>query len=58
MEDVKQMIKDCEDRESRLSDWELSFVDSIKDQVYSGKSLSHKQTACLEKIWDNATSNG
>lgn len=51
------MIEDCENRESKLSDWERGFIDSIKKQLEGdeGKTLSMKQEATLNEIWDKVT---
>ncbi len=50
------MIEDCEKRESRLSEWEVEFMDSIRIQVESGKMLSPKQLGILDRVWERATS--
>lgn len=52
------MVEDCEKRESRLTEWEASFIDSIKDQLGRERPLSVKQIETLEKVWDRATSKG
>ena len=53
-----QMIDDCEARESRLSDWERSFVDSISEQIAQGISLTPRQAETLDRIWEKATERG
>jgi len=53
-----QLIQDCENREERLTDWERSFIDSVKDQVTRGKGLSPKQEERLGMIWEKTTSKG
>lgn len=50
-----QMIEDCEARESRLSEWEAHFIDSIKAQLARGAQLTSKQVAILDGIWEEAT---
>jgi len=52
------MIADCEARESRLSDWERSFVDSIGEQIAQGRSLTPRQAETLDRIWEKATERG
>jgi hypothetical protein len=50
------MIEDCEARESKLSDWERGFIDSIKKQMEQpGFQLSPKQEERLEEIWNKVT---
>lgn len=49
------MIADCEDRESKLSDWERQFLDSIKNQLHRGGTLSRKQEETLDDIWERVT---
>lgn len=53
-----QLIEDCEARESRLSDWDRQFLDSIKNQLADGRPLSRKQTDKLDEIWERATARG
>ena len=36
----------------RLDEWETSFVESVREQVHRGRTLSTKQLAKLEDIWD------
>lgn len=54
----RQLVDDCEARESRLSDWERSFIDSIGQQLHQGRTLSVKQAETLERIWKSATAKG
>lgn len=49
------MIEDCEKRESKLSDWERSFIDSIWMQLSKGHSLTAKQAETLDTIWERVT---
>ena len=49
------MIEDCEKRESKLSDWERSFIDSISMQLSKGRSLTDKQAETLDAIWERVT---
>lgn len=58
MDDHEQLIEDCEARESRLTDWERGFVDSVKQQLAGGRALSEKQATCLGEIWERATAKG
>lgn len=58
MEDIEDMIDDCEHRSERLSDWECSFIDSIQTQRAEGKSLSTAQYEKLEEVWERATAKG
>jgi hypothetical protein len=51
----EQMVKDCEARESKLSEWEAEFIDSIGARVNAGLPLSEKQETTLEKIWGKST---
>jgi hypothetical protein len=53
-----QLIEDCEQRESRLTEWDATFLDSIKRQLSEGRRLSTKQTETLDGIWERATARG
>lgn len=50
-----QMIEDCENRESKLTDWERGFIDSLRHATDKGYSLTEKQVKILEEIWDKVT---
>jgi hypothetical protein len=51
-----RQIDDCEKRESRLSDWERTFLDSLRRQIENGKVPSAKQIECLDQVWERVTS--
>lgn len=51
----KQMVADCETRESKLSDWERTFVDSISAVLARGRALTAAQAETLDKIWERVT---
>lgn len=53
-----QLVKDCEDREERLTDWQRGFIDSIGRQLEAGRSLSAKQSDLLDEVWTQATERG
>lgn len=54
----EQMVEDCEARESRLSDWERCFIDSISKQLAEGRALTKKQAETLDSVWEKATAKG
>lgn len=49
------LITDCENRESKLSDWERGFIDSVRSQIEKGRALTDKQVQNLESIWERVT---
>lgn len=49
------MIKDCEEREEKLSDWERNFVQSLRERVDKNLSLTDRQIEKLNQIWDRIT---
>lgn len=51
----QQMVKDCIDREAKLTDWERSFIDSIERQLAQNRALSQKQADTLDSIWERVT---
>ena len=57
-EEYLQMIEDCEKRESRLTEWEVGFIDSIAKQLERERPLSPKQLETLDGIWERATERG
>lgn len=58
MTEHEQMVEDCEQRESRLTDWQRGFIDSIGKQLRDGRSLTAKQAEALDDIWESATARG
>jgi len=55
MSEHQQMIEDCEKRESKLTEWEAGFIDSLSSQIGKGRVLSDKQAQNPEKIWERVT---
>lgn len=53
-----EMINDCEDRESRMNEWECGFCESIRERLEQEKTLSKKQIETLENIWEKVTKEG
>lgn len=49
------MVEDCENRESKLTDWERSFVDSLRAQLERSRPLTPKQVDTLDAIWERVT---
>ena len=54
-DDISTMLEDCEKRESKLTEWEATFIDSLSSQYIKRGSLSEKQCDIPEKIWDRVT---
>jgi hypothetical protein len=57
-EETSQLLADCEARESRLTEWERGFVQSLRERVDAGRGLSTKQAEMLDEIWERATARG
>ena len=45
------MLDACENEARRLSKWEQSFIESIRDQFDRTQSLSERQKEILERIY-------
>jgi len=45
---INEMIEDLERESLRLSDWEVTFIDSISHR----DTLTHPQAEKLKQIWD------
>jgi ferritin-like metal-binding protein YciE len=52
------LIEDCENRESKLSDWQRTFIDSLRKQIEQGKAPTPKQIEKLDEAWEQATKRG
>ncbi len=57
-DDYRTLIEDARKRDHKLSAWEADFLDSIEEQLDDHKTLSDKQVAKLNDIWEKATANG
>ena len=54
LDELIQMLDDIEQRSSKLSDWETTFIDSVMSQM-STRALSARQIEIIEKIWERVT---
>ncbi len=57
-DEYRQLIEDCEKRDSKLSAWDADFLASISERLDAMKPLSPKQIEVLDGIWERATKNG
>ena len=57
-EEYLTLVRDCEQRESRLTDWERGFLDSIRAQLENELPLSVRQSETLDRIWERVTAKG
>ena len=53
-----QLVEDCENRESRLTDWQRGFIDSMCRQLEAGRRPTPKQIEALDDVWEQATKKG
>jgi len=49
------MLDDCQQRSELLTDWERSFVDSLRQVVVGSRHPSAKQIEMLDNIWGRVT---
>lgn len=54
-EEYDQMILDCMNRESKMSEWERGFIQSVHEYTRDGGCLSQKQMAIVDRIWEKVT---
>lgn len=54
-DEYQRMLDDCEKRESRMTEWEQSFVDSLSTQLGRGRIPTAKQIETLDRIWEKVT---
>jgi hypothetical protein len=60
-DDYLQLIEDCEHRESRLTDWERTFIDDLRRSIELGNRPTkgpNGQAEKLDEIWERATAKG
>ncbi len=58
MSDDEQMVADCEARESRLTEWEADFIQSLRERIDAGRGLTDRQAEMLDRVWTRATHKG
>lgn len=54
-DEYARMLNDCERRESRMTEWEQNFCDSLSKQIGEGRIPSQKQIETLDRIWEKVT---
>jgi hypothetical protein len=54
-DDAMQLVNDCMARESKLTNWERDFIDSIEKQLAANRGLTEKQYDRLSAIWEKVT---
>lgn len=54
LDEIFILIEDCERRESKLTEWEQKFIQSLSDQMEK-TPLTDKQIQRLERIWKRVT---
>lgn len=56
IDDIENMLSDCESASTAsnhpFSSMDLEFIESFRDQFDERRSLSPKQEAVLQRIWD------
>ena len=57
-DEYQQMLDDCEKRESRMTEWEQQFCDSLSMQLGRGRIPTQKQIETLDRIWEKVTNGG
>lgn len=50
--DYEDMVKELLDLESGLTDWEITFLDSMIEWFEQGRRPTSKQAAQISKVWD------
>ena len=50
--DDREIVDALCDIEDGMSEWEVDFVDSLDKQLRSGSTLSPKQRAKADQIWE------
>jgi len=51
-EEYLRQIDDCERRESRLTDWERNFIDSLRRQIEGGRAPTGNQFIAVQELSD------
>ena len=58
IDEYLELIEDCENRESRMTDWERGFVSSIRSRLENLLPLTGKQIETLSNVWERVTARG
>jgi len=54
-DELEIMLTDIINRESKLTDWELNFIDVISLHIEAKTGLSEKQDETFTRIWHRVT---
>jgi hypothetical protein len=44
-------VHDCLDCSATLSEWQARFLHSLDRQLHRGRTLTRKQAAALDRVW-------
>lgn len=58
VDELMTLVEDCEIRESRMTEWEADFVESIRSRLEKERPLTERQQDTLERLWDRVTAHG
>ena len=58
MNEIEQLLADCEKRERRLNEWEKEFITDMRHRFAAGRALSDNMRDRLNAIWEKATERG
>lgn len=50
-----QLIEECEEHSSKLTDWECNFIDSLGGYLRYGGFIDNWKAERLEEIWERVT---
>lgn len=54
-DEYAQMLKDCVRRQSKLTEWDRGFLDSLVHEIEDHGTPTPRQCEVLDKIWDRVT---
>jgi len=54
-EDHPQMVLDCWNRKTKLSEWERNFIENVSAQLARKQPLRPAQIEVLDELWEKVT---
>lgn len=51
----EDMVNDCLERDSKLTEWEQGFIRRLHERLDAGRDLTDRQAEVLDAIWERVT---
>lgn len=54
-DDYAQLVEDCNNRDTKMTDWEQRFISDMDRRLQQGDVLTERQREKIVEIWERIT---